>query len=493
METLELKVFPSVNYRGITKRVRLPKNLTIQQMKLRKSQKASLLEIPPDLPIPVSSAHGRIKTLVFHYPHIGCETTTEIVKGLYQVIEGVAAQMPKDIFFIIVTEEEGRISEIGNRLMNTINQENRLHICDVVPGKCNQFSVWASDPYKAIYYKLENDQSYQLYLVEPITMIHRSNESDQKIIDWIVPHLQKHPAEHDESLNQLSFNRENILEFDGGNILVGDHFVLVGGDIKAENSDVDCSLFTNTLFGEKHIYFLEGAPPKHHYLEGALETSDKFRNILATESVNEDIGIEGRVQPIYHLDLFISLAGRIKDEKSPYQLVIGHPVVGIHEHKLLKLPYDIRGIIYEQVYKMEYSISQLIHQINKIRDENGVPKFTITRIPLPLTYHDDPKKMIRRWYWASYNNCIVEIDEKANSRRVWLPCYLSNYDNYKIDDENSYGAWRDDLKHHQSKAEQIWRALNFDVTFIEADFHLYAQKNGSLACLVNCIERYDNI
>ena len=59
----------------------------------------------------------------------------------------------------------------------------------------------------------------------------------------------------------------------------------------------------------------------------------------------------------------------------------------------------------------------------------GVAGVRGRRNPLPLTYVDDPDAKERFWYFATSNNCLVQIDEDEGSH-VWLPTY-------------GHGAWED--------------------------------------------------
>lgn len=473
------KLFPPVSFKGIKKRKRLPKSKS--KDKLATGQESDYN------PILISSAHGKIKTLVFHYPDMSSETINSKIKGLHSVITKLASTMKHVEHFIIITNENTDSSEVETYLRKKLKE--KVHICKVAPKEQRKFSNWASDLYRAALYKKGSENEYSLFLVEP-SLIHVANEDDQHVVNWILPHLEEHPSSSHSTLDLLGHKEvAKKLKFDGGNMLVGDDFVLLGGDIKRANKGKNNDdLFKKLLFGNKEPIFLEGTPPKPRDRK-LYTTSDGIRNEPAI------IEFRGKEQPIFHIDLFITLGGRLN--KDQYQLVIGQPVVGLSS--LSKIPIDLAGVIYEQVYKMEYSISLVIKQLNSLTNKNGTSKFKIHRIPLPLTYYsifDSEKREIRKWYWASYNNCLVEIDEKPPyTKSVWLPSYAKDYRNYQKTNhekgEITYGNWKKGLKTYEEEVENFWKNdLGFDnVTLIKADFNMYIRKKGSLACLLNCIER----
>ena len=96
---------------------------------------------------------------------------------------------------------------------------------------------------------------------------------------------------------------------------------------------------------------------------------------------------------------------------------------------------------------------------------------------------------------------MVEIDKKNNTKKVFLPSYTDNYSGQRLTNEDrkrwdlnsrdffNYGNWSD-LRPFQDRVKSIWeKRLGFEVRFVHADFNVHVQKGGSLACMVNCINR----
>src|SRR5690606_31268436 len=98
---------------------------------------------------------------------------------------------------------------------------------------------------------------------------------------------------------------------------------------------------------------------------------------------------EGTVQPIFHIDMFITLAGRGNDGK--YQVLVGCPRMAaqILDEKLT-----------------EYSMAEMFDNVAQNLERIG---FTVIRNPLPLTYIDEPEEKERHWFFATANNALIEI------------------------------------------------------------------------------------
>ncbi|BDS12450.1 hypothetical protein [Aureispira anguillae] len=479
MEDLELKIFPPADYKSIEKREHNLKGIKniLSVLGFYEEQRVKAIK---ETPVMVSSVYGRIRSIVFHYD-LGDEESTKnnAVEGLQLLIEELMRKMPRVDHFILITNEVPKKDykfKIESKL-EKLGLADRLFLCKVIPISLN-ISAWASDPYKAVYYVDGNEK--RLHLFEPQNMIHRTGCADEEILDKLFLTKKRIPQDI-QNLFHSSHDEERFnLSFDGGNILVGERFVLIGADTESANVSKEEELkekFEKLLTGKKELLLLKGEPPQYYARPELIETEGEIKNILATREIR---GI--CCQPLFHLDLFITLAGE-KDGKE--QLVIGKPVVGLPMKTLRGLPYHTLGMIYDQIYQTEYSIQQVIKQL-----EGASTEFEIIRIPMPLTYHNDFKDhTIRKWYWATYNNCIVEVT-KNSEKTVWLPSYLHDYKKHYGE---SYSGWKDDLAPYEDEAKAIWKKLGFKVVMINAHFHMYAQSHGSLACLVNCIDRENQI
>ncbi len=98
--------------------------------------------------------------------------------------------------------------------------------------------------------------------------------------------------------------------------------------------------------------------------------------------------------------------------------------------------------------------------------------FQVIRTPLPHVFVDFPEERTRRWYFATSNNCLVEITD--TSQRVWLPTY-------------GHGPW-EDLQATDDANRAIWEELGFEVVQL-GDFHPFAQNLGALHCIKKYLAR----
>ena len=116
-----------------------------------------------------------------------------------------------------------------------------------------------------------------------------------------------------------------------------------------------------------------------------------------------------------------------------------------------------------------HAMPVIFDDVARTLDQQG---FEVIRNPLPLTYVDDPARQVRTWYFATANNCLVQIDK--NDQAVWLPTY-------------GHGDWAD-LGVIDAKNKEIWQKLGFTATEL-ADFNPFAQNLGSVHCIKKYLKR----
>ena len=166
-----------------------------------------------------------------------------------------------------------------------------------------------------------------------------------------------------------------------------------------------------------------------------------------TEEIYAGTGI---AQPIFHIDMFVSLTGR-NEATGKYRVLVGSPAMAAE--LLGDEPPD-------------HAMAPVFDDIAANLAQQG---FEVVRNPLPLTYVDDTARRERFWYFATANNCLVEITEDAKT--VWLPTY-------------GHGPWRD-LAVVDRRNKEIWEGLGFTVVEL-GDFNPFTQGLGS----VHCIKKY---
>lgn len=517
----------------------------------------------------LSSVSGKIKEIAFHYSNINdnknnCPVPQEMIGNLMQTMS--------DVVFYIVVNKFVDIPDSTKTYLDGVKGNNTLHFVPIASGE--EFSFWASDTYITAH----SHNGSEDYLIEPHLLMDRTNKADSNIF---FEHFDKYGIEFIPNFKLDSIG----LSFAGGNILVGDDFILMGKNIESFNSrgganekdlaeiipfvvdyivdkkinlrDIMSSvipLFNKSQISQDLIeqklaslnknhapfskewaevlknstslkevikllikqdfaveklfqYFLggnskEGKQRKIYFVgQHILDNNEFFLNENETHcsAIHKKKQGTDLKQPFYHLDLFISLAGERR-------LVVGEPVIGLPDEVLGYIDLETLGLIHHQVHRMRHYINQAIEDLSS-------SNFEIHRIPMPLTYYNylDGKGNLKfAWFWAAYNNCLVEIDREGN-KNVWIPSFSKNIyprsnpsivfpsewqkawkDYYKDEmiSRNSlkYAEWSE-LQPHQEQVEKTWKDLGFHVEFIQGNFNWYMQYSGSLKCFSNCIKR----
>jgi len=599
MAKLDLKIFPYAHEK-IPKRDddkgsflpddEIPKGLSylqglLQLFKMNRELGSSIYPLTL-----ISSVSGKIKKVAFHYSKINNEVNNTPIPS--KMIGNLMKEMSGVDFYIIVNRLRGSDypeDSVRKYLLGKIEEgckpkkkKNTLHFVEIESDE--EFSIWANDTYKSAY----SHSSLKDYLIEPHLLMDRTNKTDSNIFfEYIM-------QENKAFIKGFTLGSVG-LSFAGGNMLVGDDFILMGRNIESFNSRRGVkekklkgiiallieyiakekinllNVTSNAIpFLEKNKNFQEKlelkikdlnekeAPFSESWKE-LLKDSSSFKEAIKAileqkfavkklltqllggglkkgedrkiyfvgekikdhnthfllneehhSAIRKDLQGVDRKQPFYHLDLFISLAGGS-------HLIIGEPVIGLSDEVLGYLDKETLGMISHQVYRMKHYINQVVKQLES--------RFTISRIPLPLAYYnylDGDNNLKFAWFWASYNNCLVEIDDE--NKTVWIPSFMDNdycttrevkfpekwekaWNNYyqspkentnwktpiphqenKTKTTPKYADWAD-LKPYQEQVRKVWSNLGFEVKFIQGDFNWYSQYLGSLKCFTNCIKR----
>ena len=189
---------------------------------------------------------------------------------------------------------------------------------------------------------------------------------------------------------------------------------------------------------------------------------------------------DGRVsaQGIYHIDLFIAPAG--KDEiNNRDRLIIGDPIYN-GDHLIPIFNYT----------------KKVVNNLAKMLVGKG---FSVYRNPLPLTYVDrlkEDKTSKRKWFFVSYNNCIIQHTNCPQERYVWMPVYGSDFSNEYLEDVNAQsnkvgtevcGDWSY-LKKYDEQSKNIWESLGFKVEKL-TNYLPLAELKGGPRCLSKILHR----
>lgn len=390
----------------------------------------------PVRPRIVSSAHGSIDHVLLTYPrYVQGELSYE------RVYADLLAKLPKrtEVTIFVHPQVEADLRRVVGR-----SREGTTTNIVVAPDFLN-FTVWAEDPYVVV--EDTDPASAATYLVEPFTF---TRAGDALIAERVA---QAGPLQSTQS----------PLYFQGGNVLIGDDFVLLGIDYLyntletfrtsgavsipagAEPFDFITGLFRRTFGGEREMFFPGTRLTVPQQQQAAIQVDGRPWTEVRYMGT-------GDRQPIFHIDMFLSLAGRADNGR--YRVLVGSPG---EADRILGRPTSA------------YAMHEVFDDIASRLTAEG---FEVIRNPLPITYVDYPEERVREWYFATSNNCLVEID--GESRQVWLPTY-------------GHGPW-EELAATDDANRQVWEQLGFEVNLL-GDFNLFTQNLGAVHCIKKYLQR----
>jgi hypothetical protein len=251
--------------------------------------------------------------------------------------------------------------------------------------------------------------------------------------------------------------RRSPLFFQGGNILVGDDFLLIGAD------DLRRSLRKGGI--ARRDDEPAGAAVKRA-LRLRLDRSRTAHVIAARTRVHRQEmravrnrgrkwtemlyfgNFAGTRQPLFHIDMFISLVGRA--ESGRFKLLVGDP--------------RMAGAMVGSAGWPD-SMPEAFDDIALQLSQRG---FEIERNPLPLAYYDNHRTRERVWYFATYNNVIVQGDPPI----VWLPSY-------------GHGRWKK-FTRTDAANRAIWERNDYEVRLLP-NCHPIAMRHGGALCIAKCL------
>jgi hypothetical protein len=392
----------------------------------------------PVTPRIVSSAHGPLRHLLLCYP--------DYAEGDFSLEESytdLLRSLPPTCALTVLVHPA--VAADFDRIARRARPDDPPTVVEAPPWLA--FSVWAEDGYVTV--ADTGHDPARTFLVEPFMF---PRYGDGLIADLVA-----------EATDLQS--TQVPLYFQGGNVLVGDDFLLIGTDYLVrtletwrENEPVLLGegspsanarrLFTATFDPGRRLHFVGLTRP----IPDDLLAPRPFRQ--DGERWVEEVGAgAGSLQPVFHIDMFLSLAGR-DPASGRYRVLVGSPT-------------EAAAILGEPV--PDHALPRAFDEIARRLERLG---FEVVRTPLPRTYVDYPEERLRVWYFATSNNCLVEITE--GSRRVWLPTY-------------GHGPWAH-LQATDEANRAVWEGLGFEVVQL-GDYHRFAQNFGALHCIKKYLDR----
>lgn len=397
---------------------------------------AELTGTRPAAPSLVPSAAGAIARLLLTIPSYAVLGGASNPYGA--VYRDLLAKLPPQTEVVILTHEA-----VAETVRAWAAAAGRSMPTDVIAtDDFLGFSVWAEDGYVVI-----EDGDGRHAFVEPAAF---PRYGDALVADQV-------SAGAELGLYQAP------LHLQGGNVLIGDDFFFIGIDYplltfeegilnaptQAAEDELLRQVYRRYLDAERTFV------PVGTTLPVPPASLREFR--LGGETWREEIhagNAPGTRQPIFHIDMFVSLAGRGADGR--YRVLVGDPREAA---RLTGEPLQ------------PHAMAPVFDDIARDLTRRG---FAVTRTPLPLVYADDTEARVRSWYFATSNNVLVHAP--AGERpSVFVPTY-------------AHGPFAQRLAATDRRTAEIWRELGYDVVAL-GDFHPFASNLGAAHCIKKYLAR----
>ncbi len=385
----------------------------------------------------VSSLHGAIERILFTIPYWVFSpelypSEEKMIRKYAAAFRSILSTLPQETRVVLFTHNSS--AAMAKEWVDELEMTARTEIVEAPDTM--RFSVWAEDAYCVC----EDLVDAETYLVEPASF---TRMEDAYIADRIAPVT-------DLQTTQVQ------LYFQGGNILIGDDFWFIGADYPANSlelnlivpnpgeskSDAVARGYGSLVEGKRQLIVVGSRVPVPAMQKRPLVINgDPWQEVLYFGNQ------PGTVQPLFHIDMFVSLAGR--NAAGAYTVLVGSP----------RLAFDML----EQA-PHEAAMQEVFDDIASGLAALG---FEVVRNPLPLVYDDDDQARLRYWYFATGNNVITQ----DSPRKVWIPTY-------------GHAPW-EKLAVIDAENKRIWESLGYTVQLLP-DFHPFAANLGA----AHCIKKY---
>ncbi len=436
-------------------------------------------ETPPPLIKLIPSDNGKLKSLLVALPSSYLQKDEAPYTSYINIIKELAEKL-QGTQLVLLTQieneqpqekEQYKIEEIKNRLAGN----NTLLVHYMPEHKYDAFSIWSQDAFLIGTPKHPVTLDTK-YIIKPSAHQRHNRRNDGSIAKGVI-------ARQELGYTPIDFT----IPLENGNLLVADDFILIGYD-EVKNSGLTQEGFEREFkrfFGDDKpiiwIYSKYTDPKKPEELgkERKMEVETTRELFIIQDDSNSQLHHDiyrwrGECQPLYHIDLFITLLGRNK--KGEQIILFGEPKIGLIPSKLFSKEQTLFQVQFNDVK------NRLTECRKKLEDDlkkHGIPYQIVTN-PLPITYK---KQGINTyWYWVSYNNCLVEVTDKEE-KNVWLP-------KYGVDNDSRNPHWQL-LNDFDEQQDKLLRSYGFNVYSFHQDFHFLASKSGSLHCMAKCLYRVE--
>jgi hypothetical protein len=427
-------------------------------------------ELALEEPRLTSSWRGRIEQLLFALPSWAVADAESA--AAYRSL--LAALRPGTEFVVVHSESVRAAVEDWFDSAGHADTVTYVPMADYVA-----FTDWAEDGYVS----LADTVDGSAHLVEPWQFL---RAGDALIADAVEEHT------------GITASQAPLI-FQGGNCLIGDDFWLMGTDYFADSVALLRSRRPPVLVGQGADLGALVRELFHDYVDVGRELRllgtrrpiavPVFRGRREGDRFFLDLPSSGTgaFQPIFHIDMFVTLVGRGDDGR--FTVLLGDPsladeLLGVTSPYALADVYDqLAGTLTAAGFDVRRN--PLVHRGTEVQDltlrrlreiaGQDVALLQAVRELEAAGARDDTVVTVRDWHHVTWNNCLVE-NSTAVGRHVYLPTF-------------GHGDHADlaPLDDHMTR---LWTDLGFEVHAL-ADFTSFARRQGVVHCIKKFLRRGD--
>lgn len=393
-------------------------------------------------PVILSSVHGRIKDVLLVFPGLSTRGSEQEYDALVDFFDqrGTVHKffIPDCNFKLRFAHFRGRGDEVYRKI-HLLNPTFDLH---------GMLRTWAKELDQV---RRKGFLGFERWVQDPFVVLGWQGScillqslKSTRACDFFLP------LEVVEQLDGLAFVKPSRLYIEGGNLLMGMGTLFVGKDLVQQNVNL-------LKMEEKEVLAL---------MRETLGVSEIFQIGFADSRRRLEVGggnsMESQ-QPFFHIDLFMNLGGRNKDNGKELVFLANPALTSnlLQENRLGQGPVfksDLEPKGYEW---MEETKVQLLG--------GG---FEVVSLPIFI--------LDRTCY--SWNNCLVEVCD--GHRKVILPDYLCANDPEQLNPT---------FRVLQDAVASVFENSGFEVEWIHNGrfFRTIARHGGSLHCVTKVLRRFD--
>ena len=182
---------------------------------------------------------------------------------------------------------------------------------------------------------------------------------------------------------------------------------------------------------------------------------------------NDQNNYKGIFQPLYHIDLFMTLAGKYQGKNLLFMgsIELAQTILNQRFRKNMHFPFDT-------ISSEINGIQKDLIQNTTTRSLDQPPQFIHELIP--LLYWDN--------CFFSFNNVLVEVTE--HGKKIYAPDY--------IDEESPENSeFNSIITIFKQECERIWKDYGFSTIWTGTGSYnlMWARKKGGLRCVTKVIKR----